>query len=139
MTALQIGRDGVGGPTYLNVWYQTLDLGRGNIEFAGLDSKLPPIGAPESNGSSGVIHVPAAAMVTAIDSGDESLTITYRHIQNPEDLKFGPEQEALWTVTPHSEGGGQMAHAPGCALTGFELIKDPDKSVHLKLWFRALL
>jgi hypothetical protein len=51
----------------------------------------------------------------------------------------GPEQQSLWTKEARSGGGGQLAEALGCMLTGFQLHKDPDTTLSLQIWFRAIL
>lgn len=138
LTALEIGRSD-GGDNWLRIWTATLDVGTHNFDL-GPELALPPIVAPANNGHSGEVHVPAGCIVSALEYGGDVLKVSYRKLNLPSELTFGPEQgqPPLWTKTPHHDGGGQLAEALGSMLTGFRLVKDPDTDMTLQLWYRAI-
>ena len=137
LTGLQLGK-GDDGNHWLRVWYRTLDLGDQNLNLAEPELALPAIGAPDAWGGSGTVHVPDKCILTALQFGGEFLSVWYKRVTYP-DIAFGPEQQSLWTKEARSGGGGQLAEAIGCMLTGFQLHKDPDKTLSLQIWYKAIL
>lgn len=139
LSGLQIGKGEDVDDHWLQAYYRTLtQLGERNLELADPELALPTITAPASNGASGTVHVPDGCIVTALQFGGESLSVFYKRVQYPPELTFGPEQQSLWTKEARSGGGGVIAEALGCMLTGFQLHKDPDKTLSLQIWFKAL-
>lgn len=142
LTALQLGKDDQ-GTHWLDPYYQTLTLPDDvNVEL-GEEQQLPPITAPANNGGSSIIHLPDVAkpiVVSTIAFGGETLTVFYRQVLFPKDLAFGPEAVArIWTKEARTEGGGALAMAENCMLSGFQLHKDPDQTLSLEVWYRPVL
>jgi hypothetical protein len=139
LTGLQLGKGDYGDDDHwLRVWYRTLDFGEENMDLEEPELALPPITAPDAWGGSGTVHVPDNCILTAIQFGGETLSIWYKRIISPKDIAFGPEQQSLWTKEARSGGGGQLAEALGCTLTGFQLHKDPDKQMSIQIWYKTI-
>lgn len=138
LTGLQLGKAAKDGPRWLNIKYR--DILNERKWDLGEESLLPAAIAPEDNGGSGEIHVPEGSVITAIQMGAGSLSIWYRKIIAPDTYKFGPEEFGATTSEPPDNGGGNFVSKDGYTMTGFQWIRDdPDKQLHLKIWFRPLL
>lgn len=137
LTGIQLGKD-ENDNHWLRVWYRPINLGDQNLELEEPEKAMATITAPESNGGSAADHTPDNCVITAIQFGGESLSVWYKRIVSPKDIVIGPEQQSLWTKEARSGGGGQLAEALGCMLTGFQLHKDPDKTLSIQIWYRTI-
>jgi hypothetical protein len=101
---------------------------------------LGTIVAPAHDGGSDQLSVPDGSVVSAIEIVDlYSLSIWYRQYIGPADFKLGPERPGIPTKEPRSQGDGNEATVGGCTMTGFQLQKDPDQTLAIKIMYRPVL
>lgn len=133
LTSLQLGKDAKDGPRWLEIGYRvvsTLELGE--------ERELAVAFPPAHDGGGAPIHVPEACIVSTLRLGYHSLSVAYRPITHPPEVKLGGEVEGTGTKEPHDNGGGNKAGKDGCLITGFQWLKDPDGTLSLKLWYRQI-
>jgi hypothetical protein len=147
LSSLVLGKAATDGPRWLVVGYKT-NQGEEELELDQQEDALPMIIAPADHGGSGEIHVPQvlasrrqdekAAIVSALQFGGQTLTVWYRRVVAPENFGLGPEEPGPGTKEPENNGEGEKATKEGYTITGFELQKDPDGTLELKLWYRQV-
>lgn len=139
MFSLQLGKIASSTSRWLNIGYKSI-LGQ-KIEL-GEEFALPTIIAPASNGGSALAHVPVGTIVSALQLGNASLTVSYRQIISPTAFQLGDEIQGVGklenTKEPHTEGGGDQARKDGYTMTGFQWKRDPDEDLTLLIWYRQL-
>lgn len=137
LTSLQLGKTARTGPRWLNVGYSPI---QGAFQLAlGDENVLPVAIPPPSNGGGPNIHAPEGTIVSALLLGPSALTVFYRKVNSPASFKLGPEALGVGTKEPHDNGGGGTARQNGDTITGFQMQKDPDGTLSLRIWYRPVL
>jgi hypothetical protein len=142
LSGLQLGKDNMNGPRWLNVWYRNNEGAR-KLELAPDEAALPTTTAPACCGGSAPIHIPDGTIVSAFQLGGGSLTVWYRTVASPlPAFKLGPDNTRpadASTKEPYNHGGGNRVSKEGYTIAGFQWLKDRDGTLALNVWYRQIL